>query len=271
MGMARMMVLVVAVLTAASACGHSATPAQAHPYHGPLYVRGAAERHPHAGAAGNIVDCRAWGSGGFSAAKVYADGATADSPKHAVDVAGHEGIYEGVETGLQVAKREHDRVLYVLEVRGAVKRALIVHYGPATKGSGGTGWYLESWASCDYAEFPRSFTDSIGLQIWTDPAGDPAPTKTIQGWVGPRHCDWESMTFLELGRDTYVRAPQSDLADYFARAYQKSMELPGNAVDTGFRRDGKKLWLSYDKQLAYVGTKDKVEAWPRTIRPLLCG
>lgn len=267
--MTRLAYLMVALLAAASACGHAAAKVNAHPYNGPLYVRGAAEKHPHTGAAGNIVDCRAWGNGGFNAAKVYMHGATADSPQRALDVAAGEGFYEGVQAGLEVAKTERDRVLYVLEVRGVVKRAFIVHNGPATKGAGGTGWYLESWASCDYAEFPRSFTDSIGLQIWTDPAGNPAPTKTIQGWVGPKHCHWESMTFLELGKATYVRAPQSDLADYFARPYQEKADLPGNAVDTGFQRDGRKLWLSHDKQLAYVGTKDKVEAWPRTVRPLL--
>lgn len=273
--MARMAYLPAAVLLAVvSACGHPAEKAKistaAHQYGGPLYVRGAAEKHPHTGAAGNIVDCRTWGHGGFSAAKVDMQGATADSPQKALDVAAGEGFYEGVQAGLRVAKTERDRVLYVLEVRGVVKRAFIVHNGPGTKGAGGAGWYLESWASCDYAEFPRSFTNSIGLQIWTDPAGNPVPIKKIQSFSGPAHCDWQSMTFLQIGRATYVRAPQSDLAHYFGRPYREKADLPGNAVDTGFQRDGRKLWLSHDRQLAYVGTKDTVEAWPRTIHPLYC-
>lgn len=275
MGMPRTRYFVLAVLLAVvSACGQAGDKpkitAVAHPYHGPLYVRGAAEKHPHAGAAGNIVHCRAWGHGGFSAAKVYPHGAVADSPEHALETASHEGVYEGIRDGLQIAKKERDRVLYILPVHGIVKRAFIVHNGPATKGAGGFGWYLESWASCDYSEFPRSYADALGLQIWTDAAGVPIPTKTIQGWIGPKHCDWQSMTFLEIGTTQYVRRPQPDLADYFTRPYQENTTLPGNAVDTGFQRDGKKLWLSRDKQIAYVGTESRVEAWPRTIRPLLC-
>lgn len=269
--MARFAWVLIAVLAAASACGRTGSAAKVHSYAGPLYVRGAAAKHPGAGAAGNVVDCRTWRGGGFSAAKLYQHGATADSPGHALETARHEGIFDGPWNGLQIAKRERTRVLYVLDVGGAVKQAVIVHNGPATKGAGGAGWYVESWASCDYSEFPRSFTDSIGVQIWTDSAGNPAPTTRIQSWRGPEHCDWQSMTFLEIGRATYVRAPQPYLDQYFAQPYRKNTNLPGNALDTGFRRDGHELWLSHDKQIAYMRGSGDVEAWPRTIRPLLCG
>jgi len=270
--MARRAYLLLAVLAALSACGHATAKAKetAVSYDGPLYVRGAAEKHHGAGAAGNVVDCRTWSRGGFSAAKVYPHGATADSPDGALETAGHEGVLYGPLDGLQVAKKERDRVLYVLAVRGLVKQAVIVHNGPATKGAGGPGWYVESWASCDFAEFPASFTDSIGLQIWTDPAGNPAPTTRIQSYRGPAHCNWQSMTFLSIGKTTYVRAPQPDLADYFALPYRENISLPNDAVDTGFQRAGHKLWLSRGKQLAYVGTPSGVESWPRKVRPLLC-
>ena len=274
-GVARCVAVLAAGIFAVSsaACANSAVrvpAAAAHSYDGPLYVSGAAAAHPDTGAAGNVVDCRSWGGGGFNSAEIYGDGATADSPDQALEVARHEGTFGGAQDGLQVAKKEDDRVLYVLEVQGVVKQALIVHNGPATEGAGGPGWYVESWASCDYSEFPRSFTDSIGLQIWTNSAGDPVPTTTIESWRGPEHCSWQSMTFLELGKAVYVRDPQPDLAKYFAHPYQPHAELPGNAVDTGFRRDGQRLWLSQDKQLAYVGTHSDVQAWPRTIKPLLC-
>lgn len=272
MDVVRHLCLLAAVLlvAAASGCGHHAAKVAAAAYDGPLYVRGAAAKHPGAGAAGNVVDCRTWQGGGFSTAKVYGDGATADGPAQALEVANHEGVFEGGPNGLQVAKTVRDRVLYVREVRGTVKQAVIVHNGPASKGAGGPGWYVESWATCDYSEFPTSFTDSIGLQIWTNSAGDPVPTTTTESWRGPEHCDWQSMTFLQLGKAVYVRSPQSDVAAYFARPYRENADLPNNAVDTGFQRAGHKLWLSHDKQLAYVGTKSAVEAWPRTIRPLLC-
>jgi len=58
-----------------------------------------------------------------------------------------------------------------------VKQAVIVHDGPATEGAGGPGWYVESWARCDYSELPAYFTDSIGLRIWTDLPDTPLPRR----------------------------------------------------------------------------------------------
>ena len=154
-----------------------------------------------------------------------------------------ERLFGGVPDGLRVAKQEEDRVLYVLEVRGVVKEAVIVRNGPATKGAGGDGWYVESWARCDYSELPRSFADSVGLQIWSDSSERPLPTTTIQSWSGPEHCNWQSMTFLYLGKAIYVRDPLPDLADFFVESYDEHARLPADAGDTGFERNGKHLWL----------------------------
>jgi hypothetical protein len=271
----------LAVAAVASACANSggttpgggtsgatvATPAPAeHPYDGPLDA-GPNAAHQDAGAAGNVVDCDTWGGGASETNVPYADGATTDRPEQALH---EEGILSGTPDGLRVAKVEADRVLYVLEVNDVVKEAVIVHDGPATEGAGGPGWYVESWAACDASEFSRSYTDSIGLQIWTDAAGRPVPTTKIQAWRGPEHCNWDSMTFLELGKATYVRDAQTDLAEYFADPYQAHAELPDSAVATGYERDGQQLWLSADEQLAYVGTTSDVEVWPREVKPLLC-
>ncbi len=216
------------------------------------------------------MECDTWGSGGFSDAEVYGDGATADTAERALEVARSERLFGGAQEGLRVGKEEDDRILYVLEVQGAIKQAVIVHNGPATEGAGGPGWYVESWAHCDFSEFPRSFTDGIGLGVWTNASGRPVPTTTIESWRGPEHCNWQSMTFLSLGKAVYVRDPQSDLADFFAEPYRQHAELPAAAMDTGFERDGQHLWLSADDQRAFVGTADDVEVWPRTIEPLGC-
>jgi hypothetical protein len=241
-----------------------------HPYNGPLYVDRGAAAHPRAGAAGNAVDCATWGAGGNSGRGVYGEGATADSPARALEVARSEMGFGGVQEDLLVAKEEDDRVLYVVEVGGVIKHAVIVRDGPATKGAGGAGWYVESWAHCDYSELPRAFTDSIGLQIWTDSTGQAVPTKAIESWVGPEHCDWQSMIFLTLGKTTYVRNPQPALAEYFADPYDPHAELPDDAIDTGYDRDGGHLWLAPDKKVAYVGTTDDIEVWPRTVDRLGC-
>jgi hypothetical protein len=239
-------------------------------YSGPLHVTRDAATHPRAGAAGDVVDCDTWGAGGFDDQDVYGDGATADSPEEALEVSRGEGGFGGVQDGLLVAASEDDRVLYVVEVDGVVKQAVIVHDGPATEGAGGDGWYVESWAVCDYAELPRAFTDSLGLQVWSDASGRPVPTSTVASWRGPAHCDWQSMTFLELGKAHYVREPQPGLEEFFAEPYLAHTDLPANAVDTGFEHDGEHLWLSPDEQRAFVGTADDVELWPRTVQPLGC-
>jgi hypothetical protein len=253
------------------ACGHDSLggPAEVG-FAGPLYVKAAVAEHPEAGAAGDIVDCGTWGDGGFERQDVYSEGATAGSPSDALTTARSEAAFGGVPEGLRVAAQDDDRVLYVLEVAGVIKQAVIVHDGPATEGAGGPGWYVESWAVCDYSELPRSFTDSIGLQIWTDHSGHPVPTTRVASWVGPEHCDWQSMTFLHLGKGTYVRDPQPEVADYFDMPYRSETTLPHDAVDTGYTRDGKHLWLAADSRQAYVGTAGSVEAWPRTNRSLGC-
>lgn len=278
--MGRLLTLgVVAVVTlVVCGCGGdsddkvSAGELASHPYDGPLFVSREYAVHPGAGAAGDVVHCRTWGDGGFRDAAVYAAGATADSPQQALATAQSETIFGGAQEGLLVAKQTQDRVLYVLQVGGVVKQAVIVHDGPATEGAGGAGWHVESWAQCDYSELPRWFTDSIGLQIWTDADGRPAPTSTIQGWTGPEHCDWQSMTFLTRDEEqsSYVRDPLPELHDYFAEPYEPHTELPTDAIDTGFSRAGEHLWLSSDRQQAFVGTADDVEAWPRETKGLGC-
>jgi hypothetical protein len=262
--------LAVSVLAACGEQGATTGAPSESGYDGPLHVARSDATHPRAGAAGNVVECEAFGSGGSSGVEEYAEGATADSAEQALRVASSEGGFGGVQEGLLVAKEEDDRVLYVVEVGDRVKQAVIVRNGPATEGAGGPGWYVESWAHCDYSELPRSFTDSIGLQVWTGADGHPVPTTRIESWIGPEHCDWQSMTFLHLGKAEYVRNPQPDLADFFAEPYREHAELPGDAVDTGWERDGDHLWLSPDKRRAYVGKQQDVEVWPRTTEHLGC-
>ena len=59
--------------------------------------------------------------------------------------------------------------------------------------------------------------------------------------------------------------------DYLAEPYQPHTELPTDAVDSGFRRDGDRLWLAPDRSRAYVGASpDDVELWPRMAKRLTC-
>src|SRR3954449_5039141 len=106
---------VLCALTLLGGCGDAAgsTPRSGEqPRLVPLHIARAEARHPSAGAAGNIVDCTTWGSGGYNGERVYDGGATADSPDRALEVAPGEGGFGGVQKGLREAKKEDDRVLY---------------------------------------------------------------------------------------------------------------------------------------------------------------
>ena len=66
-------------------------------YEGPLDLTREEAQHPGSGAAGNVVDCDTWGSGGFSDVDVYAEGATASGPEQALMVAASESGFGGVQ------------------------------------------------------------------------------------------------------------------------------------------------------------------------------
>jgi hypothetical protein len=246
-------------------------------YDGPLYLAEGEGRHPRAGAAGDVVDCDDWGTGSAFHGDVYAEGATSDSPAGAVRTARSEGLWS-MPPDLAVAAESDDRVLYVAEVAGRPKAALIVHDGQGSEGAGGDGWYAESWAVCDIVELPADFVEQLGYEVWTDADGQIVPTRRLEVFRGAEHCDWQDMTFLSLGRwdnqaPTFVRDPDPDpyLRNYLAEPYQPEATLPADVVDSGFRRGQDRLWLAPDRSRAYVGTApDDVEMWPRMVKRLGC-
>jgi hypothetical protein len=233
-------------------------------------------RHPQAGAAGDVVDCDAWGSGTAFHGDVYVEGATADSPAQAVETAHSEGMGFFVPEDLSVAAETDDRVLFVAEVAGRAKAAVIVHDGPAAEGTGGDGWYVESWAVCDVVELPADFVEGLGHEIWTDADGRIVPTRRLEVRHGPEHCDMQRMTFLSLGSDeqapTYVRQPDRYFRNhYLAEPYDAHTRLPDDAVATGFRHGDDRLWLAADRSRAFVGaTPGDVELWPREVESWGC-
>ncbi len=282
----RLTALLTALVATAglTSCGHSAAgPSAPDPgtggppvptgsaYHGPLHVR---VPHPHKapkperfGAAGHVIDCRTTvGVTGGLPGSDY-DGEMADSADGALQVAEDNWPIDGAMDDYRVAARTASRVLYVYRVDRRVKEALIVHHGRTITGP---GWHLESWARCDWSEFPDDVAEQDGRQIWRDASGHRAPTPRVVSFTGPAHCDWQSMTFLHLGKATYVRAPQAELKAYFDQPYRAHLRLPEHARDTGYHRDGSHLWVSPDRQRAYVGERGDVEQWPRTVKPLGC-
>ncbi|WP_137292925.1 hypothetical protein [Nocardioides dongxiaopingii] len=235
------------------------------PYEGSLAGSGGGRY----GVAGDVVDCATAAAGFDHGPGPLAEAATADSVGAAVETAYSEGLQlDAPRVDLALAREEGDRRLLTFEVGGRVLMALVVRDGPASEGAGGPGWYVQSWARCDYAEFPADVAEGMGVLVWAGADGTPVPTSRVYSHPGPEHCGWQPMTFLALddGRRTeasYVREPIPELEPYVAVPYRARTALPADAVDTGWQRAGDHLWLSADRDVAYVGAGDRVEAWPR--------
>jgi hypothetical protein len=144
------------------------------------------------------------------------------------------------------------------------------------------------WGIGDQAQPPPS----PYAGTWQDRTGKPVPDGTDGGRLvlvsfdGPRHCDWESVTFLQLawppGRVVvsdqapnvrqYLRDPNRVLAELSAPGGFGRAALPTDARDTGYRHGPYQLWVSSSDadRFVYVAGPGGVERWPRATRLLGC-
>ncbi|MFF3333943.1 hypothetical protein ACFYWX_31070 [Streptomyces sp. NPDC002888] len=281
--MRRGLVAVAAVLAvAAVGCGTEkdvvveGTP-PATPYAGPLHVAArdldedsVRATRVESGAAGRALECdgeiytggqgERWseGDGGSTpeqGLKLYFDIEQPDLPR----------------SGYRVEREDGGRVLYSLDVGGRTKVAVVVTKDRA----GAPGWGPETTASCNPAELPADFTDSLPYEIWTDEQGRRVPTTRISSSAGSAHCDWQEAHFLELGQGEdarlYARDPDGVLEPGMLTApYDGDVPMPAGAHDTGYRLRDRRLWLTGDPAKAYVRTPDGVEAWPLVKEGLGC-
>jgi hypothetical protein len=194
------------------------------------------------------------------------------SPEAAVD------DYVSTELPVRHLARERtdkDRVLFTTSYGGVAREAVIVRKAdpstdPAVHDS--TGWYVDSYAYCDLADFPESVTAAAGIDIWSDAHGTRQPTTRIQSGPGPQHCDLQGTTFLTIGHGTnaYVDHIPADMQDNFREQPRTHLAVPNDALDTGFSRLGDHLWVSPDRTRAYVGTRTDAALWPRELQAFGC-
>jgi hypothetical protein len=108
--------------------------------------------------------------------------------------------------------------------------------------------------------------------------GARVPAEVIQLHPGPEHCGWKDVLFLTIGwplgrgamtsdqAREYVRDPAGTVAETMRGPFQPSVELPADAVFTGYRYGTDELWVSaatVDDRVYYV-RNDHVEGWPRS-------
>ncbi|MFC8427850.1 hypothetical protein [Streptomyces sp. NPDC057253] len=237
------------------------------PYAGPLDVptreldeHGAYASRLASGAAGRALECDgeiSVGNGpeGWSEADGGAD------PEQGLRLYVDLFSPQAPGSGYRVERRERDRVLYSYDVDGRTKVAVVVAKDQKDR----PGWGPETSASCDPSELPASFTDSHGIEIWTDRAGRRVPSAEVSSHAGDDHCGWQRVHFLELD-GMYARDPEGVLTG----GYADDVRLPADARDTGYRYGKRELWLADDRRTAYVRTPDGVEAWPRLPDRVAC-
>lgn len=224
-----------------------------------------------AGAVASFVDCEygLWQGGWTSDFGPLGSGA---SPDEAVkDMIA--GDLLGLPDEQYVAAGQDDgRVLYVYEVSGSPKAALVVADSASVELDTEDRWAIETFASCDPAEFDQSVDDETVRLLWQDAHGKRVPTSVIVSVPGPEHCDWETVTFLAFDGQHYMSDPDDVLGGRgFITPFDADGVLPSNAIDTGYRQDDRRLWLSSDRSVAYVVTGGAVEVWPSSTEEFVCG
>lgn len=196
----------------------------------------------------------------------FGEPSTATVPEVALEHFLREEGFQLPATGYLRTFETASRVLFTHAAEGASKVAVIVVDTSVRPSEHGLdeGWVVETFASCDAAEFAPAVDAQLDRTIWTDAQGNRVSTRAIVSFPGPEHCNWQSVTFLHLGDEQYLRDPAGHLDEMTAGPYDPAAALPTDAVDTGYRRGSDELWLAADKLIAFVVTDRAVEAWPST-------
>ena len=224
-----------------------------------------------AGAADGFVDCDGPVHLGGWSLDFGGPGPASDSHR-ALEKFLAQDLFGLPNSGYDRAATDEGRALFTYEVEGAARVAVIVADAAIVDAEldVSDGWVVETFATCDPAEYAPTEDDELRQTVWTDTDGERVPTSAVTSYQGPEHCDWQSVTFLHLDERQYLRDPEHRLTSETAVPYDGDVDLPGDAVDTGYRRGDDELWLSDDQTIAYLVTSNTVEAWPSTTHVVGC-
>lgn len=264
MGVLRLLIAALVVGQFLIACGPER-------YEGPLYVPGKDSTLPReinfTGAAGRSLRCdHEYYSGGLGEEEQFP---TAGSPAAALRAYAEHRFGAVPTTGFELVRKDEERALFVYDVDGETKAAVVVVAQIPGR------WTMEAVAYCDPAEFAPSADAELGHGIWTDRHGNRVPTKELTLIPGHEHCGRESATFLYRFAERrklmqYVRDPEGVATEETRGSYAPDVKLPADAEDSGYRLDDWQLWYAADRSAAYVVTPDGVERWPRSKQPIGC-
>jgi hypothetical protein len=159
------------------------------------------------------------------------------------------------------------RLLYTHSTAQSPKIAVVVRHTEG--GPDGDGWSMEVFAACDRAELDPAYDEP--LRIWVDAEGRRAPTLEITAYPGAEHCDWEDVIYLNYEERTYLGGDvPSELVPSLVTAPERDIDLPPDAVDTGFTSGDTDLWLSADESIAYLVSPTHLDGFALAIAPVWC-
>jgi hypothetical protein len=266
----RIVIAMAAVLLAGCGSELDRGGSAAAPYDGPLDV----------GAAVAALECRDKApyqraeytyDDGLAEVQASAEAALGDYMRNAGP------IFSTLSGSFAVEREQDGRVLFSYDADGRTKVSMFAADGVRDV-NGDEGWGVRAWAQCDPSELPADVTDDLNIGVWEDESGRRVPVTRVQSFQGAEHCSWTGITFLLVGpektADWYVRDPRGgDLFEFLRTTFAHGATLPEGATDTGWRRDGRQLWIGPDKAAAYLVSLDDaqdVERWPAATRPLWC-
>lgn len=226
-----------------------------------------------AGAAANYLDCVHGISQGLGSIDFGPPPGSSD-PDAALTVFVADELFVLPHRGYTAAGHDEHRLLYTHSVAGSPKVSIVVVDSANIElelDAGGEGWTVESFATCDPAEYDPSMDDRFPFEIWLDRDGNRVPTSVVSSAPGPKHCDQNTVTFLTVDGRGYVSDPDGALGEGgFTTPFTDDTELPDDAIETGYQRESQQLWLSAARDIAYIVDEDHVEAWPSPITSFEC-
>jgi hypothetical protein len=284
--MVRHIVLVIATVVLLAGCNSAAPEVDGEPVASPssgpmtlpLVTADDATVMEKSGAAGLALECdgRPYrGDGGSYDTGLASVQSTAE--RALANYLREEGLRFVVPTeGYRIEREDDNRVLFSYDVGARTKIAFIVA-NTVRDYADDVGWGVESWAQCDPAELPDNVTEALNIGVWQDRSGARVPVTKIQSFTGSEHCNWENITFIHIGPgdapDQYLRDTTGELAEFLQTTYDAQAVLPADATDSGFRRDGRQLWLASNPDAAYLVSlddADDIERWPVAKEPVWC-
>ena len=222
-----------------------------------------------AGAAADYIECTyGISNGGWS--RDFGPSGTASNPDGTLERFLDAGWFGLPGEGYAAQGRDTDRLPYTYSVDESPKVAIIVADTSASGLDSADGWTVETYATCDPAEYGPSIDDQLSVDVWLDAEDNRVLTSIVTSFQGGDHCGWESVTFLVLGDRQYIGDPRGVLADVVW--FDDHATLPADATDTGYRNEGRHLWMSADGEVAYLIDSNRVEAWPAptSAHPVAC-